>query len=381
VLVLVALNLRPAVASIGPVLPDITRDLGLSPLGASVLTTIPVFAFGIFGILAPWFTRRISVECSVFFLLLALTFGLLVRGSDSAVALFGGQSLACVAIGVANVLLPGLMKRDFPDRLPLVTGLYTMGLCGGAALAAGLTVPLAHTLSGGWAAGLAAWSIPAALAAALWAGRLRHRQVAKTGQSPKPRLKLWTDPLAWQVTLFMGFQSSLAFIVFGWFAPMLRDRGMPPDEAGYALSVSVIVQAAAALVAPLVASRGRNQRLACVVAVLLCAVSLLGCVFAPLGTVWFWAVLLGIAQGSLFAFALMLIVLRAPNASAAGALSSMAQGVGYSIAAAGPFFSGLIRGWTGSWTAVALLWMAIAAGAVVAALGAGRSLHVGEVGK
>jgi MFS family permease len=162
---------------------------------------------------------------------------------------------------------------------------------------------------------------------------------------------LWRDPLAWQVTLFMGLQSALAYSVMGWLAPILRERGLSGETAGYVVSLSVIVQVVTCLGVPALAVRARNQRgLAVGVAVLIVA-AMLGCQFAPIDQIWGWAVLLGIAQGGAFALALTLIVLRSRDSHVAAQLSGMAQGVGYLVAAFGPLLVGLLRGWTGNFDA------------------------------
>ena len=374
-LVLVALNLRTPITSVGPVLPEIVQSQHLSALGASILTTLPALCFGFAGAGAPILARGLGTEQAVLAALLALALGTGLRGIASVPAVSLGQILACCAIGVVNVLLPGIVKHDFPRRVALMTGLYTMALTAGAAAAAGATVPLVHALGGSWATALAFWAAPAALAAALWTPRLRGQ--AEGGGRTVLRVRgLWTDALAWQVTLFMGLQAALAYIVFGWLAPMLRDRGLSAVDAGLILSLSVVAQAAAALVAPVLATRGRDQRLWNAGAVGLCLVGLLGCFWAPLASVWFWALLLGMAQGSLFALALTLLVLRAADAHVAAQLSGMAQGVGYLLTAAGPLLAGLLHGWTGGWNAVAVLCVAIGLGAVLSGLGAGRAAHV-----
>ena len=374
-LLLVALNLRPTVTSVGAVLPELVQGTGLSPLGASALTTLPVLCFGLFGPLGPGLARRLGAERTILVAIALLVVGAALRAVATAPAIFVGQTLAALAIGISNVLLPGMVKRHFPHRLPLMTGLYTMALCIGAAAGAGATLPLAHALGDSWSRGLGFWALPALLATVAWISQVPCRRGAVAHAAYKV-VGLWRDPLAWQVTLFMGLQSSLAFTVFGWFPPILRDRGLSAVNAGLAVSISVLVQAAAALLAPIIAARGKDQRGSCVAAVALCIAGLFGCLYAPLWSVWFWSVVLGIAQGSLFALALTLIVMRAADAHVAAHLSSMAQGVGYIVAAAGPLLTGLLRAWYPGWTAVAFLCLTIAIAAALCALGAGRALHV-----
>ena len=189
--------------------------------------------------------------------------------------------------------------------------------------------------------------------------------------------RLWRDPLAWQVTFFMGLQSALAYIVFGWLAPILRSRGLTAVDAGFALSLSVIAQAGASLVAPSLAMLGRDQRLANVVAVVVSLIGLFGCIYAPLSTVWVWSITLGIGQGATIAIALTLIALRATDPHIATRLSGMVQGIGYLIASCGPLLAGLLHSWTGGWNAVALLALVIGLGLAASGIGAGRAGHVG----
>lgn len=374
-LVLISLNLRGAITSIGPVLREIIRDAGLSAAAASTLTTLPSLCFGLAAPLAPLAARRIGTERTLLAMVILLTGGIALRGLAGAPALYAGQILATLGIGVINVLLPGLVKRDFADRVPLMTGLYTMGLCAGGAGAAGATVPLMVAFGGSWSAALAFWALPAGLAAVVWATRLPPRDPAVVHAATRVR-GLWADPLAWHVMLFMGLQSALAYTVMGWLPPMLRDRGLSPVDAGLVLSISVLVQAITCLFAPALATRGKDQKLANVLSMALCVVGLMGCFFAPLGTIWIWAVALGMSQGALFAIAMTVIVLRSPDAQVAAHLSSMAQGGGYILASTGPLFAGLLREWTGGWSAVALFCLLLGGAGGIAGWLAGRALHV-----
>uniref|UniRef100_UPI0028ABDEAB MFS transporter n=1 Tax=Shinella sp. TaxID=1870904 RepID=UPI0028ABDEAB len=159
-LVLIAFNLRPVFSSASALLPEIRDVLGLSPTGASLLTTLPVVCLGLFSPLAPKLAQRIGTERTLLAVILLVALGTALRGLSSIPLLFFGTALAGGAIAVGNVLLPGLVKRDFADRAALMTGCYTMALCAGAAGAAGLTLPIEHALGGSLDGALAAWSLP-----------------------------------------------------------------------------------------------------------------------------------------------------------------------------------------------------------------------------
>ena len=373
-LVLVALNLRPALSSMAPLLNDVSESLGLSAARAGLLTTLPVLCLGLFAPLAPFLARRFGAERVVLGILLTLAAGIILRSSLGAVGLFAGSLLAGASIGIIGVLLPGIVKRDFARHAGVMTGVYTMALCLGAALAAGATVPLSQHFGDSWKIGLGFWMVPALLAALCWLPQVGQKQ--GTHQVAYRVRGLLRDPLAWQVTLYMGLQSSLAYIVFGWLPSILIDRGLSATQAGLVLSGSVIVQLVSSLAAPWLATRGKDQRLAIVVVMLLTLGGLFGCLYAPLDGLWGWAIVLGLGQGGTFSLALTLIVLRSRDAHVAANLSSMAQGVGYTLASLGPLAVGLVHDWTGGWAATGWIFALLGVGAIIAGLGAGRARYV-----
>lgn len=375
-LVLIAANLRPVFSSVSVLLPEIIEATGMSSVAAGILTTLPVVCLGVFAPFAPRLAQRFGAERVLLVVLAVLTIGTAVRGFGSFSSLYIGAALAGAAIATGNVLLPGVVKRDFPKTAAIMTGLYTMALCGGAASAAGFTIPVKEMLGGSWNLALAFWAVPAALVLVLWlpqAMRAKHN-VAHSGFKV---IGLWKDKLAWQVTLFMGLQSSTAYIVFGWLAPILRERGLSPAAAGGLVSFSIMVQVVTCLGVPSIATRQKNQSLLNVVLCACAALPLIGFLYLPHWSFWVLAVIQGIGQGGLIAAAMMVIVLRAPDSHVAGHLSGMAQCVGYTLAAIGPLIVGLIHSATGSFAACGLFFAALGLGAAIAGWGAGRARHVG----
>jgi len=373
-LILVALNLRPALSSVAPLLADVSSSLGLSAAKAGLLTTLPVLCLGLFAPTAPILARRFGAERVVLGILLTLAAGIILRSAFGEVGLFVGSLIAGASIGIIGVLLPGLIKRDFARQAGAMTGVYTMALCLGAALAAGATVPLSHYFGDRWTIGLGFWILPALAAALFWLPQVGRRHA--THQVAYRVKGLLRDPLAWQVTLYMGLQSSLSYIVFGWLPSILIGRGLSATEAGLALSGSIVMQLFSSLAAPWLATRGKDQRLAIVVVMLLTLGGLFGCLYAPLDGLWGWAILLGLGQGGTFSLALTLIVLRSRDSHVAANLSSMAQGFGYTLASIGPFAVGLVHDWTGGWSAIGWIFAVIGLGAIIAGLGAGRAQYV-----
>jgi CP family cyanate transporter-like MFS transporter len=374
-LVLIALNLRPIFSSFAALLTEIVGSTGISSLTAGLLTTLPVFCLGFFAPLAPKFGERIGIERTLLIAALLLALGTFLRGVGPVSMMFAGIMLAGACIAVCNVLLPGIVKRDFPDKAALLTGFYTMALSGGAALAAAFTVPLYKALDNSWQQALALWALPALVAALLWGGltwRIKHQPAATKGKVTG----LWRDKIAWQLTFFMGLQSSLAYTVFGWLSPILRERGLDGHSAGVVVSVAIGMQLFACLIVPTIAVRSRNQSLLNAVLIACASVSMLAMLFMPLWSVWYWAVLQGIGLGGLIAAAMTEIVLRSPNPRVAAHLSGMVQFVGYMIASIVPLLIGIIRDWTGSYDATAFLFVIIGIVAAWNGWGAGRAIYV-----
>jgi len=333
-----------------------------------------VLCLGLFAPLAPVLARRFGAERVVLGILLTLAGGIILRSNFGEIGLFAGSVVGGASIGIIGVLLPGIVKRDFAKHAGTMTGVYTMALCLGAAMAAGSTVPLSEHFDHSWAMGLGFWVIPALVAAVFWLPQIGQKHGA---HNVAYRVRgLLRDPLAWQVTLYMGLQSSLAYIVFGWLPSILIGRGLTPTQAGLVLSGSVIIQLASSLAAPWLATRGKDQRLAIVVVMALTLGGLFGCLYAPIEGLWGWAILLGLGQGGTFSLALTLIVLRSRDSHVAANLSSMSQGFGYTLASMGPFAVGVVHDWTGGWNAVGWIFGIIGAGAILAGLGAGRALYV-----
>ena len=377
-LMAVAFNLRPALSSVAPLLPQIRVDTGLTATLAGVLTTLPVLCLGVFGPLGPTMARRYGAETGVLVFLLVLAAGLALRGTGSVAALFAGTVLCGVGIGVIGVLVPGIVKRDFPHHPGLMTGLYTMLLCLGGALGAGATVPLQAITGPGWAAPLMLWCIPALAAVAVWLPQVHVRAHRPAATQAVDTRALWRDPLAWAVTGFMGLQSSLAYIIFGWLPVALQDRGLDAVDAGLLASGSVMAQGVTALVVPSLAARARDQRLWVAVVVIPSIVGFVGLLLGPIGLAWPFAIVLGLGGGGNFGIAITLIVLRSRDPQVAAHLSAMSQSVGYCLASLGPFAVGLAHGWTTGWGVATALYVAFGLATLACGVRASRPEFVLE---
>ncbi|WP_240724843.1 MFS transporter [Onishia niordana] len=382
-MMLVGINLRPALSSLSPVLARIQADTGLSPTSIGALTTLPVICLGLFAPLAPWLAKRVGPERALSLALLMLAIALALRAFDAIWLLFLGTLLAGGAIGIAGSLLPALVKRELPKGADLMTGVYTMALCLGGGLGAGVSVPLANAL-GSWRLALGSWALIALLALIGWRWRMPHPWPADNAvATPMPKARLLKSPLAWQVTLLMGSMSSLAYIVFGWLPVLLQRRGLGEEEAGWLLAMSVMFQLVSALAAPWLARLGRDQRPALLLMLLLNGAGMMVLLLGPLEYRWPGVVLLGLGQGGCFSIALTLVVLRSGNSRLAGKLSGMAQGIGYCLAAMGPLGIGIMLDRGATLPQVCLMLGAILMLAVIFTLFAGRSrrLEFNEAGQ
>ncbi len=349
-IVAVALNQRPAVVAIAPVLGDLRADTGLSAAMAGLLTTVPVLCFGAFAPLAPRLARRIGLETAVALSLLLLAAGIALRLLPPVALLYAGSLIAGAAIAVANVLLPAYVKREFL-RPGAVMGLYSAALNVGAGAGAAATVPLAAALGLDWRAGLGLWLVLALAALALWlpvAGTGRGRRAAPPVVS-SGSWSLLRQPLARQVTAYLGLQSVQFYAVSAWLPTLLADSGVPVREGGLLLGVANVIGAAGALVAPAQAGRMRTQRPLVLAVAVAYAVGLGGLLVAADSWTLLWVCAFGIAQGSGFALALTLIVLRSPTPLTAARLGGVAQCLGYLLAAGGPPVLGGLHDLTGGW--------------------------------
>ncbi|WP_329582386.1 MFS transporter [Kitasatospora sp. NBC_01250] len=383
-IVLVALNMRACLAALSPMVGEIQHTFGLSATVSGLITTVPVLFQGVGAPLTPRLTRRFGTERVVLGAVLLLGAGVLLRVLPSVVALFAGCVVIGVAIAVLNVSMPGLVKREFPERAATMTGVYSTTMLVGATLAAGSSVPLEHALGGGWRASLGAWSLLALIAAVAWLPQvLRARQERAAQLSPasaaqpqpvaeKPIAGIWRLPLAWQISLFMGISSLMVYTLVAWMPTILADHGMSRDQAGLVFAFSNLVQVAGAFLVPLLAGRLRSQRWLAVAMAGLNALGVAGLLIAPVSGAWISAAVLGLAQGGSLGLALAFIVLRTRSAAGAAQLGGMSQAVGYLIAAIGPVGGGALHQLTGSWTAVLVVLLVLAAAASVAGWGAGR---------
>jgi MFS transporter, CP family, cyanate transporter len=375
-IVLTGLNLRIPVASVPPVIDEVAADLDLSSAAAGLLTSAPILCFGLLAPVAPVLARRLGAERVLLIALLPILAGVLLRAAPSVPAIFAGTVLAGAGVAIGNVVVPSVVKGRFEHRVGPLTGVYVATLAGGAALAAGLTVPVERVLDAGWEAALAVWAVPAAVAGLVVAVavlRDRSRVTARGGSGGT--LDLLRDALAWQVTLYMGLQALVFYAGLAWLPSVLRDDGFGAGEAGALLALYALGGIPASLVVPVLATRMGDQRLLALGVAAFEAAALAGLLFAP-GAAWLWVSLFALGQGGAFSLAVTLFVLRAPDPKRAGELSGMAQAIGYGVAATGAFAVGALHDASGGWDLPLAALLVVIVPLAVAGIAAGRARTV-----
>jgi MFS transporter, CP family, cyanate transporter len=379
-IVLLAVNLRPALTGLTPLIGQIRTDTGISYGVAGLLTALPLLAMGLLSPIASLLAHRFGMERLLLASMLVLAAGILLRSAGAVTALFLGTAVLGAAIAIGNVLLPGLVKREFPERVGLMTSTYSTALAVSAAIAAGASFPLADQVGIGWRASLGSWALLALVAAVAWLPQMRSARPANASPAGSRRVNgPWRSALAWQVTLFMGLQSLGYYVVLTWLPEILQEEaGISASLAGWMLALAQAVGIASIFLAPVLAGLRPSQHGVVVVAVALTGAGALGLLVAAETATALWVVLLGLGQGACFSLALTFFALRAPDSEHAAALSGMAQSVGYLLAAVGPFLFGLLRDTTHAWTVPLALLFAVAACLLLTGLGAARDTHVGR---
>lgn len=381
-IVLASLNMRAALSGVSPLVGEINDHFGLNSTASSLVTTIPLVFMGLGSIVAPRLARRLGTETVLCSALVLLCGGILLRVAPPVVTLFVGGALVGTAIALLNVLMPGLIKRDFPERAASMTALYSTAMILGATVSAACAVPLEKAL-GGWRGSLASWSLLAAVAVVVWipqallARRGGHHAAATAARQPAADApNLLRSGLAWQVTLLMGTQSLVAYVCIAWMPTIFTDNGMDKSTAGLVYAFYTLVQMAGSFVVPMLAGRLRDQRLLAVGVVVLMAAGTTGLLLAPVAGAWAWATMMGVAQGGTLGLALTLMVLRTRDAHTAARLSGMAQTWGYLLASAGPFVVGAVHQATDGWSLPITILLLACLALVFLGLGAGRDRKI-----
>ena len=374
-ILMIATTLRVTFTGVAPLLDAIRTDYGLTTAQTGLLTTLPLLAFALISPLAAGIARRIGMERSLCAAMLLICAGIAVRSLPCVSLLFLGTAIIGCGIALGNVLLPGLIKRDFSQHVARLTGAYSLTMGAAAALGSALVVPLA--LSGfGWHGALLMLMVFPLLALLVWLPQWRSTTHTNLTTSRTLHARgIWRSPLAWQVTLFLGINSLIYYVIIGWLPAILISHGYSEAQAGSLHGLLQLATAAPGLLIPLVLHRFHDQRSIAALVSLMCAAGAAGFWFMPDQAV-LWTVLFGFGSGATMILGLTFIGLRASSAHQAAALSGMAQSVGYLLAACGPPLMGRIHDSQGDWQTPLLAVAALAIVMAIFGLYAGRQKEI-----
>ncbi|GAC34759.1 CynX/NimT family MFS transporter [Paraglaciecola polaris] len=376
----VAANLRAPITGIAPLLDKIIATFELSNTQAGMLTTLPLIAFAVSSPMAAKLARKIGIEGSLFIALLLIGGGINLRLMDSVWALYSATAIIGVGIAIGNVLLPSLIKRDFAARVAVMTSCYVlaMGIFSGGFSA--IVTPLANIEALDWQGALSVFSLITLVSLLLWVPRLRSQTMPDVrgadisgipGGNPLKTSKVWHFPLAWQVTIFLGLNSFMTYILIGWLPNILVEAGHTPEYAGVLHGWLQVASAVPGFVLIPLLPRLKDQRVPAVVMSILGSTSALGLLYAPQFAL-LWTILVGFSSGGCFILGLSFISFRSQDAMQAASLSGMAQSFGYSLAAIGPMLAGYMYSSLGNWSGG--LWLCASASfcCAIVGLGCGR---------
>lgn len=381
-IIFITVNLRAPLTSVGPLVELIRGDLHISNTLAGMITTLPLLAFALFSPFVPKLAGRFGVEFILFFSIIFLTVGILLRSFSGIASLYIGTAVLGLSIAACNVLLPGLIKREYPERIGLMTGVYSIAMNLFGAIASGVGVPIAVGLGYGWQGALGVWGILSFLAIVFWLPQVRRgsrKGLQARAQAKREQINLWRSPLAWQVTLFMGLQSTLFYVLVAWLPEILKSQGASFDQSGWFVSIMQLSVLPVTFIAPILAGRMTNQRLLVTITSICFFAGIMGLLYGSVQWMLVSVILLGVGAGFSFGLAMIFFGLRTDDAQQAAELSGMAQSVGYLLAATGPMIFGYLHDLTNSWHTPLLILVGVSLLLFMVGLGAGRNKKVGEI--
>lgn len=382
-IIFIAANLRAPISALAPVLDAIIYQFSLSPTQGGMLTTLPLLAFAVGSPLATSLAKRVGLERSLLLALVLIAVGVSSRLINSSSGLFIGTVVIGIGIAIGNVLLPSVIKRDFPTKVAVMTSTYVlaMGIFSGSYSA--LVLPISQYKNMGWQLAVAGFAMITLFSIVLWLPQLAQQNKRHNAQAMKELTqtgsdsKIWHSRLAWQITILLGFNSFFTYIMYAWMPSILIDRGILAEQAGILHGAFQVASALPGLVLIPLLARLKDQRTLTFSLAILAALGSFGLLFLP-QLAMFWAVSLGFCSGAVFILGLSFISLRTDTASQATSLSGMSQSLGYLLAASGPMVAGYLHAVFNSWSPV--LWLCAAASLTCAFVGllCGRNITINQ---
>ncbi|WP_102275326.1 CynX/NimT family MFS transporter [Cytobacillus massiliigabonensis] len=380
-IIFIAVNLRSPLTSVGPLVGFIKDSMQISNTLAGMITTLPLLAFALFSPIVPRLGQKFGMELIIFASIIILTIGIIIRSLSGAATLYIGTAVIGLAISVCNVLLPSLIKREFPTKIGLMTGVYSISMNLLGAAASGISVPIAIHLGFGWQGALGIWGILSFVSILTWLPQMKRPNRSTSNVHNKgeiSRVNVWSSAIAWQVSLFMGLQSLLFYVLIAWLPEILKVQGISSDQSGWLLTIMQLALLPFTFIVPVIAGRMSSQRSLVTITSGLFLAGTLGLLYGSSNLIVLWVILLGIGGGFAFSLAMMFFSLRTKNSHQAAELSGMAQSVGYLLAAIGPTLFGYIHDATNSWTIPLTILVGASFLLFLFGLGAARNCFIGS---
>lgn len=375
-IIMIATNLRAPITSVGPLVGTITNSLNLTGAQAGLITTLPLIAFAIISPIAPKLARKFGTETTILGALILIILGLSIRYLPSISTLFLGTAILGCGIAVGNVLIPSIVKQEFQNQSGLVTGIYSVSMNLTGAIASGVSIPLIEKLGWTWNQAFSLWIILAALALLAWLPQLKNKKATPDVNVVDTNNSIWHSSLAWSVSLFMGIQSFIFYVLVAWLPEMLISQGIPSSKSGGMLSLLQLTLLPTTFIIPIIAEKRPNQKSLVVISFELFTLGISGLMFSSLAVISLSIIAIGIAGGIAFSLSMMFFNLRTSTPKEAADLSGMAQSIGYILAAVGPFLFGLLHDLTNNWQSSLFLLIGMTIILLFVGLNAGSSKKV-----
>lgn len=380
--------MRSPITGVGALMSNIQGDTGLSNTFAGLLTTLPLLSFSLFSLVAPSISRKIGVEKTMLYCMLLMCVGIVLRSMPSILLLFIGTALIGITIGICNVLVPGVIKRDFPLKVGLLTGIYTSSMNLWGAISSGIT-PFLADQAWGWRGSLGVWVILAASASMLWISVVWGRKNTddatlvnfntKTNVKPDTKAKfqsMWKSALSWQITLFMGLQSLMFYVGIAWLPQIFYEKGISYQTSGLYLFYMQIACMLGSFSMPIIGGRFRSQTSLAIFSASFFVIGYSGILLGSPSLTLLFMIALGLGCGTSFGLVILFFSLRTRTGEQAAQISGMAQCIGYFLAAIGPFLFGFLHDLTGGWNIPLVVITAFAVVTVLFGWLAGRERYI-----
>ncbi|MBO0429363.1 MFS transporter [Vagococcus fluvialis] len=375
-IIMIATNLRAPITSVGPLVGTITNSLNLTGAQAGLITTLPLIAFAIISPIAPKLARKFGTETTILGALILIILGLSIRYLPSISTLFLGTAILGCGIAIGNVLIPSIVKQEFQNQSGLVTGIYSVSMNLTGAIASGVSIPLIEKLGWTWNQAFSLWIILAALALLAWLPQLKNKKATPDVNVVDTNNSIWHSSLAWSVSLFVGIQSFIFYVLVAWLPEMLISQGIPSSKSGGMLSLLQLTLLPTTFIIPIIAEKRPNQKSLVVISFTLFTLGISGLMFSSLAVISLSIIAIGIAGGIAFSLSMMFFSLRTSTPKEAADLSGMAQSIGYILAAVGPFLFGLLHDLTNNWQSSLFLLIGMTIILLFVGLNAGSSKKV-----